>query len=260
MGSNQSKSHRLVEEQLLAKLHLRRRNAGITRETPQLARVAARTVNMPVSSLRTVALTRDEDYDTDLRARWQQGWTSLCKRSGIHSATSRARALVVALGLGAFCLWPKHWQEMKDAFGETWEQWAIRIMWTLEDEMDHAWNLLRMFAQNRFFVSKDELVDAIVEQYKEAKRKGKQGQLCWNCFKAKLSTCPLRKCSSCGIARYCTEACQSMDWANHKTICVALRQQDWTGPPGIKHLLKRTRLEADCIDRALAKPHNPQEG
>ena len=41
----------------------------------------------------------------------------------------------------------------------------------------------------------------------------------WNCICtscAKISKVPLKRCSSCKMARYCNEDCQKTDWATHK--------------------------------------------
>ena len=32
-------------------------------------------------------------------------------------------------------------------------------------------------------------------------------------------------CGGCGVARYCSEACQIANWGHHKTVCAALARQ-----------------------------------
>jgi hypothetical protein len=237
MGSNQSKYHSLVQSQALAKWHLARTESKCT---------SGNVRQVPVQSLRSVCATSDKDFAEDVRAKIQRGWTPWCAEHGIQSAKSVRRAVVVATGFGALFVFHNDWQEMKRAFGDTDEEWAIRVMWTLEDEIDHPWHILRTFVLRRSCTSKSHLVHAMTQEFLKAKRLFRT-QMCWRCHKAKLSSCTLWTCSLCGIAKYCSKACQGKDWFHHKQTCAELQQQAQRQEEEEKHAL-------DCIDQALANP------
>lgn len=44
-------------------------------------------------------------------------------------------------------------------------------------------------------------------------------QLCENCSRASSSSEPLKQCSRCKSARYCSPACQRAHWPKHKKAC-----------------------------------------
>ena len=241
MGSNQSKLSSLVEEQMFAKWHL-------ARQQNVQHRKSAHVINVPVQSLRRTCATSGEDFKADVLAEMQKGWTPLCAKHGIHSEKNIRRATVVATALGALFVWGKKWQDIKKWFGDTDDEWAIRVMWTLEDEIDHPWRILRMFVLQHSYSSKSSLVHAMTQEVQEAKRLFKT-QICWHCHKAKLNACALMKCSLCNIAKYCSKACQKKDWLCHKQTCATLQQKAEGSHEEEEH-------DTDCIDRAQA---NPQE-
>ena len=242
MGTNQSKLHPIVQQQALAKWHIARHKHDQKCPSENI-------IQLPVQLLRKVCATSDREFNTDLLERVKRGWTLLCEDHGIHSARGVRRAIVVATAFGALFLWGDIWLDMKNAFCDTDEEWAIRVMWTFEDEVDHPWNILRTFVLHRYNTSKSNLVHMMNQSISEAKRLFK-AQVCWHCHKAKLSSCTLRKCSLCRIAKYCSDACQAKDWIHHKQTCAQLHEQ----PQGTD---KDQNFEPDCIDRAVA---NPQEG
>ena len=211
MGSNLSKLHPLVETQVLAKWHVARQKHAQQCTTAQV-------LNVPAQSLHAVCATLDQDFEADLLAQMQRGWTPWCAEHGIHSEKNVRRATLVATSLGALFVWGDEWQEIKNALCDTDEEWAIRVMWTLEDEIDHPWRILRMFVLHRSFSSKSDLVHAMTQEFREAKRRFK-AQICWHCHRAKLNSRALWKCSLCNIATYCSKACQEKDWLHHKQTC-----------------------------------------
>lgn len=44
--------------------------------------------------------------------------------------------------------------------------------------------------------------------------------LCYHCNQPGNPGNPLRKCGRCRFARYCSAACQTSDWRNHKQVCM----------------------------------------
>ena len=239
MGSNQSKFHPLVETQMLAKWHL-------ARQKDVQKGSFAPIIEVPVESLCTACTTPDKDFKADVLAHMQRGWTPSCAKHGIHGEKNVRRAILVATGLGAMFVWGDKWHDLKKSFGDTEEEWAIRTMWTLEDEIHHPWHILRMFVLNRYCCSKTQLEQQITQEVLKAKQMFK-AQICWHCHKAKLDSCALKKCSLCGIATYCSKACQKKDWLYHKQTCAKLIEE----PQG-SHEEEQKPL--DCIDRALANP------
>jgi len=52
-------------------------------------------------------------------------------------------------------------------------------------------------------------------------------RLCSHCHKhANLTEPRYLVCSGCGVARYCSEACQAADWPTHQSICCAPPMED----------------------------------
>jgi hypothetical protein len=70
----------------------------------------------------------------------------------------------------------------------------------------------------------EHLVRLMIDQFAEAKQLFKI-QLCWHCHKGRTSSCTLRNCARCGIAKYCSEACQKNHWLHHKEECADLREK-----------------------------------
>ena len=77
-------------------------------------------------------------------------------------------------------LWGDRGREMQEIMCESDEEWAIRIMWTLEDEVHHPWQVLRTFVESRSSSSMEHLVRSMTDQFVEAKRLFKT-HLCWHC-------------------------------------------------------------------------------
>jgi splicing suppressor protein 51 len=48
--------------------------------------------------------------------------------------------------------------------------------------------------------------------------------ICLKCEKTEAETGPLKQCSKCKSARYCTRDCQKADWKQHKKNCASLDQ------------------------------------
>ncbi|KAJ7682295.1 hypothetical protein DFH06DRAFT_1160769 [Mycena polygramma] len=71
------------------------------------------------------------------------------------------------------------------------------------------------------------------------------GVLCFSCDGPGSTQSPLRKCSRCQIASYCSSECQRADWKRHKLICIDIKG-DLEGRDIEKEVLKVFRKWSDA--------------
>jgi hypothetical protein len=70
--------------------------------------------------------------------------------------------------------------------------------------------------------AKDEIEMALAKEHALsglADRVGDVVSACENCSKTGSADAPLRQCSRCKVAKYCSETCQRAHWAAHKVVC-----------------------------------------
>ncbi|KAJ3049079.1 hypothetical protein HDU99_008994, partial [Rhizoclosmatium hyalinum] len=48
---------------------------------------------------------------------------------------------------------------------------------------------------------------------------------CKQCYNLQPENIKFKACAACGIVRYCSPACQKLDWKNHKPDCLYFRSK-----------------------------------
>ena len=104
--------------------------------------------------------------------------------------------------------------------------------WILQEEV-HSFNRylndataqLRRMAPNMYIKDKHQataemVLKAFRDQVAAQRQKGRS-LVCWACREPVVKG---RICDRCGIARYCSRACQERDWETHRHVCTRATQ------------------------------------
>ena len=103
------------------------------------------------------------------------------------------------------------------------------------------------------------LAPAAVERWPQVKPHWRRfrRRLCHFCHNhAHLSEPRYLVCSGCGVARYCSEACQAADWFKHQHFCARIRTEKLHAGFGeleAMGLCKRTSFPASPWEAAFGK-------
>ncbi len=76
---------------------------------------------------------------------------------------------------------------------------------------------------------------------------------CFFCHAVDPSAVRMKRCSRCGVARYCDTQCQKRDWRNHKPACEELRDakhKPW------QHVANTMSFRAQCTNPDCLKVHD----